>query len=162
MSLHTKGHLTERESYCPLCLTDIHEYYSSGILIILDYTVIFMICYHKALHFPCLCSCYIHAGGDDMATLVLFRSQWGDLLPAQHQVSPLWPTSAVVNVTFCLRETCKRNSAGTPSEELMCPLKENGLIVGSKSCRSNCRHVRATASCLLLLDNPLLERERMF
>lgn len=63
----------------PLCFTAVHEYYSTGILIILDYIVIFMICYHRALRFSDLCSCYIHAGGDDMA----FSGASGDFVPAQ-------------------------------------------------------------------------------
>lgn len=35
----------------PLCFTAVHEYYIFGILIILDYIVIFMICYHRARHY---------------------------------------------------------------------------------------------------------------
>lgn len=31
----------------------------------------------------------------------LFRSQSGDLLPAQHWVSSLWPTSAIIKLSLC-------------------------------------------------------------
>lgn len=54
-----------------------------------------------------LCSCYIHADGDDMATVVLFRSQSGDLLPAQHLVSSYWPTSAMIKPSLCSDEMWK-------------------------------------------------------
>ena len=54
-----------------------------------------------------LCSCYIHADGDDMATLVPFSgANVGALLPAQHRVSSYWPTSAIIKPRAAFPTKC--------------------------------------------------------